>query len=100
MLGFLYINDFDCVASDAELEIFALGVANDWFTLEESAHFLRVRAFRGTWSYERFVRWVGSHSPSEAVATMALLRDQQGPGTRLPEAIRAQIDAVYGTSRA
>ncbi len=97
MLGFLYINDFYCVASDTELAVFALGVANDSFTLEESARFVQVRAFRWTWSYERFARWVASHTPSDAVAILALLQDQQGPALRLPAAIKAQLDAVYGT---
>ena len=100
MLGFLYINDFHCIASDAELEIFALGVANDWFTLEESARFVQVRTFRWTWSHERFTRWAGSHSPTESVTTLALMHNQQGPAIRLPEAIAAQLDAVYGTEHA
>jgi death-on-curing protein len=47
-LALLFLNDFNLVASDAELEAFALGVADDWLTRTESSRFLTARAIRLT----------------------------------------------------
>ena len=91
MLTFLYLNDFVCVASDTELEFFALGVANDWFTLNDSARFVRTRAFRMSWSEDRYTRWVAAHTPSDRMAIYLLLEEDRFTATRLPAAVGDQI---------
>ena len=92
MLTFLYINRFECVAFDTEF--FAPGVANDLFTLNDSARFVRTRAFRLTWDEERLVRWAASHSASDRIAVYALLEEEWFTATRLPEAFRKQIESL------
>lgn len=92
MLSFLYINDFEMIATDSELKQFALGVAEDWLSREESARFIRDRAPRLSWSEERTQRWVDRLDASNYIATLAVAESSESiVAAKLPDLIRSQL---------
>ena len=74
MLTFLLVNDAVLVASDDELELFALSVANDTLTQEEAIDFVRTRTIRLGWEGDQLDRWFAALSPSERIGHLAFLR--------------------------
>lgn len=73
---FLFENDFVLFASNDQLMDFALRVADNRLSREESTRWLNARAVRWTWSDARTARWLDSLSPQEdADVTASLLAE-------------------------
>ena len=55
---FLFLNQAELVATDEEVEAFALGVAKGEIDRPMSAEFLRRRVMRRSWDRDQIERWL------------------------------------------
>ena len=65
MEWFLFRNGFALMATNEQVFDFALRVAKDDLSRDESARWIERRALRGTWSAERIFKFFTSLSPDE-----------------------------------
>ena len=75
MEWFLWMNGFWLLATNDELIDFALDVANDVLSREESADWIVARTLRLSWTAERTARWLAARSEGERSAIAAALAD-------------------------
>ena len=68
---FLFLNDAELIATDEEVEAFALGVAKGEIDRPMSAEFLRRRVTRLAWDDDQTARWL-RRMPAE---DLAIIRD-------------------------
>ena len=73
MAWFLFSNGFMLLATSDQLVDFALSVANDRLSRDDSARWIEHRALRVTWTQQRRERWIASLPPAERAEIMATL---------------------------
>ena len=66
---FLFLNQAELVATDDEVEAFALGVAKGEIDRPTSAEFLRRRVMRFKWERDQIERWL-TRMPVEEFTTI------------------------------
>ena len=73
MAWFLFSNGFMLLATSDQLVDFALRVADDRLSRDDSARWIEHRALRVTWTQQRRERWIASLPPAERARIMATL---------------------------
>ena len=89
MLSFLFLNGFVMLASDDELEEFAVGVADDSISRGMSTQFVDARLFRVSWSVSHRARRARRLSGDDLQVIRSLLKDtiEGGPGGRVSDKV-------------
>ncbi len=73
MAWFLFSNGFLICATNDQLVDFALRVADDRLSREDSARWIERRALRLTWTQQRRERWLASLPPADRAAVLDVL---------------------------
>ena len=73
MAWFLFSNGFLLFATNDQLVEFALSVADDRLSRDDSARWIEQRALRLTWTQRRRERWLASLSPAEHAEVLETL---------------------------
>ena len=73
MAWFLFSNGFLLFATNDQLVEFALSVANDRLSRDDSARWIEQRALRLTWTQRRRERWLASLTPAEHAEVLETL---------------------------
>ena len=76
---FLFVNQAELVATDEEVEAFALGVAKGEIDRPMSAEFLRRRVMRLTWQQDQIERWLRRMSAEEFTVIREVLSGWADP---------------------
>lgn len=81
---FLFLNDAELIATDEEVEAFALGVAKGEIDRPMSAAFLRRRVMRFKWERDQIERWLARMPVEEFVTIQGILTSVEDPEMMRP----------------
>ena len=81
---FLFLNQAELVATDDEVEAFALGVAKGEIDRPASAEFLRRRVMRFKWDRDQIERWLTRMPVEEFTAVWGILTSEEYPAIMRP----------------
>ena len=97
---FLYLNQAFLIATDAEVEDLALGVADGRYDLAQSTAFIVHRTGRLDWDAQKIARWAQRLDPNSLEIVSEAVREL-GPfsrGNRIHEQLQAVLKGLQPTA--
>ncbi len=95
---FLFLNQAELVATDDEVEAFALGVAKGEIDRPASAEFLRRRVMRFKWDRDQIERWLTRMPVEEFTTIWDILTSEEYPEMMRPVRIASALAQERATA--